>query len=385
MKRKQKGFTNSRIMVMVFILSLMPVLLCACGYSTEEKKHVKEIARLGEENAVSYIKEKYGFTPEVIDVEICREREEGSSFPPATGYVSVAMSYQDEKFNVYITGEEQTLKGADDFEYGVITQDAKEYFEALLGYKIYDIYLQYRENELSGIPYLEEQEDNLLNERYEAHSFEDFLQQHPMNIRIDDTLNQDLTSLENMNPEAAGLLEKYARDCGLKAVLISYRSSEDYRNGYTHTYGKNGLLDFEIWKDGLYIQSYAAFDEEGADAGRFELQEYDSMIFCCKDMADGNDLMLSENQHEWQETDEDRGNLLSKVYSVDADDSGEITVYIPADKFLQYGANAAVIIQHYDDSQWRQYEGNACFTKDKKYVFITNYAGSFDFAVIDKK
>ena len=78
----------------------------------------------------------------------------------------------------------------------------------------------------------------------------------------------------------------------MRIVLISYRSEEDYENGYTHTYGRGGLMDFDIEQDSLYIRSYMMFVEEGVEYNCFEIQEYDGILFGCIDKKAGADLLI---------------------------------------------------------------------------------------------
>ena len=102
------------------------------------------------------------------------------------------------------------------------------FYESLLTYEIHDIYLEYKENMISGDPYQDRQNVNLISEYYESGDLENFLQQHPVNIRIDDCSNQDLTKLAEINTNAASFFEKYAASYQTNTILISYRSKEDY-------------------------------------------------------------------------------------------------------------------------------------------------------------
>ena len=359
------------------------IFLCSCGYSKEEKQRMEKIAELGKQNAKHYIKEKYGFFPEIDDVQICMERDDSSSRSWANGYVLATVNTGEKIFKVHISGETPTLEGRDDFQFELIQKEAKEYFEALLGYEIYDCYLEYRENDTSDNSFPDCHEDNMIEEWYESGSFEDWMQKYPVNIRIDDCTNQDFTQLKEKNPAAIGFFEKYARDYETNAILISYKSMEDYEKGYEHDYGEYGLLDFEIWNDGLYICSYAAFRKESIKIDRFELQEYDGLVFSSIDKMLGNDLEIHD-QEEWKELGETKGTPISKVYSVDTDKSGEITVYIPT---KEYGEKPTIFIQHFENNQWWQYETNPEITRDKNYLMITFHGipnGSFDFAVFQK-
>ncbi len=384
---KMKNIKLLRLFIIIISSFIVILLFCACGYSKEEKKHMKEIANIGEKNAVNYIIKKYGFTPNVVDIEVCREFDDRTSFPPANGYVLVFMNYNNINFKVYINGEKYNLQGTDNFQYKIITDDAKEYFKNLFEYEIYDIYLQYRENRITEDLYLDSKEDNLISELYKPGDFEGFLQRHSINIRVDDILNQDLTDFKKNNTDLIELLKNYAISYGLKIVLISYKSINDYNNGYTHTYGRNGLLDFEIYNDGLYINSYITVDNKSIDDNRFELQEYDDMIFCCYDKIKGNDLVITSDTSKWLELGEININKHSEVYSVDTNElnkSNEITVYIPTDKFFHYSSRPKIAIQHYFENKWWQYECFAKTTKDKKYIFITYYNyynDNFDFTI----
>lgn len=365
---------NRPVAVRKLILLLVPLFLCACGYSREEKRHMKDIAEQGRENAVIYIQEKYGFVPEVENITVCKVQDDGSYFPEADGTVLAVMRYGEEEFRVHISGEGPVSEGADDYQRGLIAEDGKAFFEALLGYGAYDFFLQYGE---------EGSTDCLISKRYEAGNFEDFMQKNRVTIRMDDCAGQDLTTLPRDNPEAAAFLEEYARNFGMRIVLISYRSSQDYQNGYTHTYGL-GSLDYGIWQDGLYIRSYATCEgDEGICASCFELQEFDGMIFSCVDQAQGHDLFLAKGQVQWLDLEETRGDPLSEVYSVEREDSGEVTVYIPSESFSQYGRRAAVFIQHLYKEKWWQYDLSPEYTTDGKYLFITYHGiqgSNFDFA-----
>ena len=366
------------------IFFLFSVFLCACGYTREEKLYMENVEELGSQNAINYIKDKYGISAEIENIEICKDREEGNSFPPPNGYVLLSMRYRDKSFTVQINGENETLEGIDDFQYELITADAKKYFESLLTYEIHDIYLEYKENMISGDPYQDRQNVNLISEYYESGDLENFLQQHPVNIRIDDCSNQDLTKLAEINTNAASFFEKYAASYQTNTILISYRSKEDYQKGYSHTYGRYGLLTYEIYNDGLYIRSYAAFDKDETETAYFALQEYDNIMFSYLDHGSDNAPVISDHQAQWRETGDTKGNPLSKIYSVITEQSGEITVYIPADQFEQYGKKPSLFIQHYFENKWWQYDPNLLSTTDKNYIFFVFHGvhgSSFDFAV----
>lgn len=359
------------------------IFMCGCGYSKEEKKRMENIETLGIENAQYYVKEKYGFIPQIDDVKICMEQEDGDSLPWANGYVLASASFHNKKFKVHINGESATLEGQDDFQKELIMKEGREYFESLLGYEIYDMYLEYTEKEESGSNALPCHKAGMLGKMYESGNFEQFLHEHPINVRIDDCTDQDLTKLGEENPGAVEFFGKYAADYGMKAILISYKSREDYERGYDHTYGNGGVMDFQIWNDGLYINSYGIFEEDKQDLNRFKLLEQDGVIFGCLDRPLGDNLEICTGKRQWMELGETKGMMISQVFSADRDEKGEITVFIPVN---QYGGNISVFIQHFDGNKWRQYEANKKVTKNKEYAFVTYHGipdSHFDLAIFD--
>lgn len=374
-----------RTLPLALLCVMASLFLCACGYWGEEKQRVKEIQALGRKNAVMYVEEKYGFTPAVRDVQVCTEREDKDPLYRANGYVMVSMDDGDKEFRVHINGERDTQAGQDDYQYDLIMKEAREYFRDLLGYEIHNIYMEYKKEsgEMDSSPSCHQ--DYLLSQFYQAGSFTELLRQYPVNLRIDDCLNQDFTDLKERNAGAAVFFQEYMRSYGMKAVLISYKSQEDYEKGYSHTYGRGGLLDFAIEEDGMYIGSYAAFDGEEAKLCRFELQECEGMIFCCIDRAAGEDLQISAGEDLWLDLGETKKEPVSKVYSADKKEPGEIVVYIPTER---YGRNVSVFIQHFYDGKWWQYEDYTHLTKDKQYMVVTSIGfpdSSFDFAVFEKE
>lgn len=368
---ENRRFCLRAVLIGIGAAAMFAGLCGGCGYSREEKRRMEEIARLGEENAETYVMEKYGFAPVIESVELCTELGDSDPVPWAEGYVLVRVRQGEQEFKVHISGEEPSVDGRDDFQRALIEEEGREFFENLLGYEVYDVYLEYGE-------------DGMLGERYEAGTFEAFLRNHPMNVRIDDCTDRDLTEIREENPGAAAFLEECARDCGTKFILISYKSREDYDRGYDHTYGRGGVMDFEIWNDSLYINSYGVFEGEKRELNRFELQELDGVIFGCIDRSGGDDLEIGTGRRQWMELGETRGEPVLRVYSVDRDAKGEVAVFLPTEL---YGQSPSVFIQHViNGNEWRQYEAGRGVTRDKRYVFVT-YHGipdcHFDLAVFN--
>lgn len=379
---RYRKFSRAAVIIVVFFLCTL--FMGACEYSREEKQQMQQISQTAKTNAVNYILEKYDFAAEAVKADVCTERDGAFAHPSITGCAVVTMEYEGNCFKVHISGEDDTTQGTDDFQYDVIAEDAKEYFASLLGYEIYDIYLEYKDEPIIGDPYSDRQERNLINELYQAGDFGSFIQRHPISVSLSDCKNQDFTDFPTRNPKITSYLEKCAEEYDTKVILISYRDEADYQNGYKHTYGSGRILHFDIEQDGMYISSYIGFEKDSTEYARFELQEYDGLFISCIDQADGYDLTVSRGQKEWLDLGETKKAPTSEVYTIQREQSGEITVYIPYERFWEDWKGRRVFVQHETKDKWFQYDVNLTPTKDKKYLFFTytNFSGEgFDFAV----
>ena len=70
---ENRRFCLRAVLIGIGAAAMFAGLCGGCGYSREEKRRMEEIARLGEENAETYVMEKYGFAPVIESVELCTE------------------------------------------------------------------------------------------------------------------------------------------------------------------------------------------------------------------------------------------------------------------------------------------------------------------------
>ena len=89
------------------------ILFSACD-SKEQKAENEKNLRQAEKNAIAYIEEKYGFTPEVIESAI--ERSSGLFGGTPLTTAMIRMSYNNKDFSVYIDGETENTDGADNYQ-----------------------------------------------------------------------------------------------------------------------------------------------------------------------------------------------------------------------------------------------------------------------------
>lgn len=135
------------------IKKLVPLLIClltltACGYTAEEKLKMSNYKRIGEKNAISYIKEKYDFTPSVVSSQCATYNSSPvlDFSPGPTGYVYVKLSdkKRDKEFWVYTTGQESNSQECwDNYQHEEIEAAIEQQVEALLGVDTEHIDLAY--------------------------------------------------------------------------------------------------------------------------------------------------------------------------------------------------------------------------------------------------
>lgn len=98
----------------LFLLAIF--LLCGCAPSEDERK---EYIRQGQENAVAYINEKYGFEAEIEEVKL--HYVDTSPIPSFTikfdGEATVTMKYCGRIFDVVVRADEKNSDGKDDYQY----------------------------------------------------------------------------------------------------------------------------------------------------------------------------------------------------------------------------------------------------------------------------
>lgn len=109
----------------IFLILIMVLLITGCRYTKEEKDIMEQYKEQAEENAISYIKEKYNISSEVISSEAELEDTDPipNITPDPTGNVYVKMKSNNKEFYVYITGKESSVIGKDNYQYNEIVND----------------------------------------------------------------------------------------------------------------------------------------------------------------------------------------------------------------------------------------------------------------------
>ena len=138
-----------------FILFSCLLTISGCFYNKEEMESMNEYKEIAKENAIVYVEEKYGFTPDILGAE-CEKVAIPLAYdqtPEDTGYVYVKLHDKTENitFWVYATGlEESTVECYDNYQYAEIEDSVYEQVKSLLALEPYHIDLAYGVNGDAG-------------------------------------------------------------------------------------------------------------------------------------------------------------------------------------------------------------------------------------------
>lgn len=260
------------------ILSLMIlstiVLISGCGYSNEEKKYMKELEKKASENAINYIQEKYGFSASIISTKV--EKVDTDSVPDfspdPTGNIFVYLSYNDKKFEVYISGKEETVDGMDNYQYDEILNDTIKYVNEKTNLVPYKSLIYY------GYYYDDRNHNGLIKEFYTKSNLEQIIDNNHFKILVEYINSSNLEYLKSN--EVFNSLKK------TKIILVNFNSKEDYDIADTRGYNLTGTYhDDDFIQNALYIESAYAID-------------YGETYYYDLDVKDFNGLYFYENEKE---------------------------------------------------------------------------------------
>ena len=207
----------------ILIIIVLLVICCGCGYTREEKKEFKRIEIQAKENAINYIKNKYGIDAKVKSVSA--EKEDTGPIinftPGPTGYAFVLMKSNDRKFTVYISGEEKTLEGKDNYQYPETSRDLVDSISSKVGMTPVSYYVDYG----NIYPYI-----GLSNKKYDGVDIIGFATERYTDVVLDYVKSGNFSYAY-----ASNVLSDYSMG---KILLINYNSEESYKKLKKQLYTK---------------------------------------------------------------------------------------------------------------------------------------------------
>lgn len=122
--------------ILALILCLTTILSLSGCYSSESKKLAEEIRNEAKQMATEYIKDKYGFTPKIINVDELAEGSEYSIMRTPVKLVSISMEYKGHKFETFVDGKYRDGKCYDNYEQEKLEKSLEEYIISSFPYDI---------------------------------------------------------------------------------------------------------------------------------------------------------------------------------------------------------------------------------------------------------
>ena len=280
----------------VWMILFLCICLTGCMRDEENEQDATEWREQAEELAVTYIEEKYGFTPEVVD----SKSNNNDSVVPPSKYIPetvVTLEYEDETFIVVADGSKSTTeKVIDNYQAEEIRNAFQEYLNEYFQVPVYDVYIEAgRCVTISGKDF--NMQYNFFHEYYDGTNLEELLTQHALRayVKIADDVNlDDFTLLTEdsivYHPKTELLItthknETAADNCSLgtyfdktiytQAMYIC--DAMDIRKGeiteYELSIGQFGDIYYSV--PGLDVSEYTlAIDEDNVSISAWEHSSY---------------------------------------------------------------------------------------------------------------
>ena len=343
----------------ILFLLLLIFILTGC-FSKEEIVIVDSYKQQGRKNAINYIKNKYGFVPEIKSVN---KEEECSSVwgvlnCDQTNYVNVKATANGKDFTIFINGDEVNINGKDDYQFDEIKEDIVNYYKNKFSYNIEDYYLKL--NVVGINEYYNHEVDKALSyiTKLELYSIGD-----------NDLKKIDMSEFENYYGDNKS---EYPID-GPSILIINFRNKEKYSK-YKSLNGSVGITEENYYDTiNIFKESSAYFIKEhsgyiNTNYQRYGFLDYNDEVYIDRldyktDKITISDINLDDYRGYDSSLEKKNIKIISKTYSVQ-------TVVPPL--ALYFNVNA--VNSKDKNSIYLAYECN----KDgkKKYV-IDNYSEDY--------
>ena len=139
------SFHNVALKKILFNIAIFALIFCTIPFTTgcteREEKASKKIEEQAIENAQNYISKKYGFDAEIISSKA--EPNVGTMFSwdsTVTGYAKVDLKYDNKEFFVYISGENESTDGKDNYQQALIEEAIEQKFISLANINAKEVY-----------------------------------------------------------------------------------------------------------------------------------------------------------------------------------------------------------------------------------------------------
>ena len=293
------------------------LLFSACD-SKEQKAENEKNIKQAEKNAVAYIEEKYGFTPEIIESELERYGSLFGSIPESTAMIR--MSYNNKEFNVYIDGETENTDGADNYQQNERLSEKAESAKGIVG-EIKSINIDGGKTH-NFFNEAEWNTGNLYSEYFNGENFAEVFGDNRCIITAD-YVDADLISLDR---SFYNFLLDNER---VNLYMISYRSEKDYEERPDYSM----FTDFTgIKKHAIQIEESLVFGKDGAEYNEYVLGKHDNFYYYVSDSTPDTVSFAPADMPDASEFDGNGiidGEFVTPSYSVVSGTGERIYIYYP--------------------------------------------------------
>lgn len=258
----------------VFCLIIL-ITLSLCLTGCFDSKETKKIKSQASENALDYIKEKYGISAKVISV-IVEKLPTGTFTTEKSGFAYVNCKYESKKFQVYISGKDETNEGLDNYQKDEIINDINDYFTGKTNFKSHHNDIYYGKNEYDHKYY------GLIKELYNKNNLIEIINNNDTNILIEYIEQGNLEFIKNNN---------LFNELKARVILVNYYSKDAYNNS-THKYSFTDIDD-DFIMNALNIESAYTLDIE-SKYYKFDVNSIDNMHYFNDGLETSENLTLSK-------------------------------------------------------------------------------------------
>ncbi len=362
-------FINNKSKILIMLMCLLCFGLCGCimGSSTSDNKKAAVAWReQAEENALVYIKDKYGFVPDVID---------SYSYHDNTYYyysdTLVKMSYNNKEFYVFAAGNGVgNSRSADNYQQEEICNAFIKEIENILGCVPEQLQLC-----LGEVPTcLGEKYYNvfLFQEYFDGNNLQSVLTERSIICVAQMVGDYDFETLK-MSVEENELFLDY----NMNFLVTTHVTEDDMNKSKIFTMEKM-FLDSNVWENGIYV-SDAIFFEKG------EIVEFDISVGSCDDYyflcteSDIEDYSFSidtekHSASEWNGRGAANSVFMDDIaYFKEGNANGRLYIYYPKEKFPEppkpYEDCPVGIAYAYNDEEGYMFSfAQECFIGLDEYV-----------------
>lgn len=247
----------------IFFIIIISLILTGCIPNLNDIKELNSYKKQAKQNAINYIKDKYGFDIKIKNINI-----DGYLDPLELDYKNqstalIKAEANNKNFNIYITGKKESLEGIDDYQTEEIEKD---YLSSILNeiqIEPKDYQFEYSVNYANQV-----NKTNLINEYYDKNNLNEIIKHiKKLNLYFITDINLstlNLTNYQNNYPNANINLITFKTEKEYKQYKQEYLNEKAYNND-------NRLI--------IYKQSELILKKENLEYYEYNKSNYNNDVY----------------------------------------------------------------------------------------------------------